>query len=94
VSVGQQSLQRQERSAVFFARNRRGGNVILHHRRIRPVLVRDWSPTMDGITATIWASQTTLAPGWPDQRRGLAARPPAPETKKQPPEGKPTTAPL
>jgi hypothetical protein len=71
-SVTQQSLQRQERSAVFFARNRRGGNVILHHRHIRAVLVRDWSPQMDGITATIWASQTTLggpAPG----TRGTAA---------------------
>jgi hypothetical protein len=33
-------------------------------------------------------SQTTLAPGWPDQRRAPAARPPAPETRKQPPEGK------
>jgi hypothetical protein len=68
-AVSQQSLQRQERSALFFALNRRGGNVILHHRHIRPVLVRDWSPPMDGITATIWASQTTLSHGRPDQRR-------------------------
>lgn len=28
-------------------------------RCIRPVLVRDWSPAMDGITATIYASRTT-----------------------------------
>lgn len=37
----------------------------LHHGHIRPVLVRDWSPEMDGITSTIWASQTTLPPGPP-----------------------------
>ena len=36
---------------------------------LRGVLARDWSPPMDGITATIWASQTTLPHGWPDQRR-------------------------
>ena len=71
-AVSQQSLQRQERSAVFFARNRRGGNVILHHRHIRPVLVRDWSPQMDGITATIWASQTTLAGPAPGTRSAAA----------------------
>lgn len=53
------SLDRHDRSAIWFSLNRRGGNVILHHRHIRPVLVRDWSPKMDGITATIWASQTT-----------------------------------
>ena len=43
-AASQQSLQRQERSTAFFALNRRGGNVILHHRHIRPVLIRDWSP--------------------------------------------------
>jgi hypothetical protein len=35
------------RSATWFGINRRGGNVILHHRHIRPVLIRDWSPRMD-----------------------------------------------
>jgi hypothetical protein len=34
----------------------------LHHRDIQPVLIRDWSPPMDGITATIWASQATGHP--------------------------------
>jgi hypothetical protein len=42
------------------------------HGHIRPVLVRDWSRSMDGIDATIWASQTTLPPG-PDDRLNLAA---------------------
>jgi TniQ len=57
-----QNLDRQHRSALWFAVNRRGGNLILRHRHIQPVLVRDWSPRMDGITATIWASRTTSHP--------------------------------
>jgi hypothetical protein len=61
-AASQQTLQRQERSTAFFALNRRDGNVILHHRHIQPVLIRDWSPSMDGITATIWASQATGHP--------------------------------
>ena len=52
---------------------RQGGRVILHHGHIRPVLIRDWSPEMDGITATIWASQTTLH----DCARVSSERPPS-----------------
>jgi hypothetical protein len=40
---------------------------ILHHRHIRPVLIREWSPKMDGIAGTIWASQTTSSTGPPRQ---------------------------
>ena len=47
--------------------NHHGGNVIVHHRHIQPVLIRDWSPKMDGITATIWASRTTLPLGRRDR---------------------------
>ena len=54
------SIERQKRGALWFAVNRRGGGVILHHRHIRPVLIRDWSRPMDGIEATIWASGSTL----------------------------------
>lgn len=50
---------------------RRGGRVILHHGHIRSVLIRDWSRSMDGIAATIWAGQTTL-PLEPDDRFNLA----------------------
>ena len=57
------SLERQQRSALWFSVNRCGGNVILHHRHLRPVLIRDWSRPMDGIAATIWASGTTIAVG-------------------------------
>jgi hypothetical protein len=58
--AGAQSRDRTDRSAYWFGINRRGGTGILHHRHIRPVLVRDWSPRMDGITATIFASKTTI----------------------------------
>jgi hypothetical protein len=62
-----QCHDRQDRSAFWFSINRRGGNLLLHHRHIRPVLIREWSPPMDGITATIWASSTTsdLTPAMP-----------------------------
>jgi hypothetical protein len=59
-TTSRQSLQRHERSTLWFQLYRRGGRVILHHGHIRPVLIRDWSPEMDGIAATVWASQTTL----------------------------------
>lgn len=73
-AVSQQTLQRQERSAQYYALNRRGGNAILHHRHIRPVLIRDWSPAMDGITATIWASQATGHPAsWTPARPAPAS---------------------
>jgi hypothetical protein len=62
-----QSLQRHERSALWFELYRRGGRVILHHGHIRPVLIRDWSTPMDGIAATIWASQATMHLGRPER---------------------------
>jgi hypothetical protein len=62
--VSENSRDRHHRSAFWFAHTRRGGGAILHHRHIRPVLSRDWSPKMDGIAATIWASQTTSST-WP-----------------------------
>ena len=68
-TASRQSLQRHERSTPWFQLYRRGGRVILHHGHIQPVLIRAWSPAMDGITATIWASQTTLP---------LSRRPPQP----------------
>ena len=71
-TTSRQSLQRHERSTLWFQLYRRCGRVILHHGHIRPVLIRDWSRSMDGIAATIWASQTTL-PLEPDDRLKLAA---------------------
>jgi hypothetical protein len=58
-ATSRQTNDRQDRSASWFGINRRGGSVLLHHRHIRPVLIREWSTPMDGITATISASQTT-----------------------------------
>jgi hypothetical protein len=59
-TTSRQSLQRHDRSTLWFQLYRRGGRVILYHSHIRPFLIRDWSRPMDGIAATIWASQTTL----------------------------------
>ncbi len=56
------SIERQERSAVWFLVKRRGGGTMLHHRHLSPVLVRDWSRPMDGIKATIWESRSTFHP--------------------------------
>jgi hypothetical protein len=57
--VNEQSRDRNRRSATWFARNRRGGRVILYHRHVGPVLVRDWSVRMDLFTATVAASADT-----------------------------------
>ncbi|MGE2818040.1 hypothetical protein ACQI5H_23285 [Mycobacterium heidelbergense] len=54
------SVARTGRSADWFACNRRGGTVILYHRHVTPVRGRDWAPEMDGITATIAASGSTI----------------------------------
>jgi hypothetical protein len=62
VTPSSQTTDRQDRSAAWFGVHRRGGSVLLHHRHIRPVLIREWSPPMEGITATIWVSQTTSRP--------------------------------
>jgi hypothetical protein len=53
---GKANQARHEGSAFWFARRPDGGNVILHHRHVRPVLIRPWSPTMEGIEGAIWAS--------------------------------------
>lgn len=64
--TSEQSLSRHDRSAYWFGRNRRSANILLHHRHIRPVLAREWAPSMDGIAATIWASGSTVPVGrWP-----------------------------
>jgi hypothetical protein len=55
----QHSLDRHHRSAHWFARNRRGGRVILYHRHIGPVLARDWSRKMEQFVDTVEASAET-----------------------------------
>jgi hypothetical protein len=49
-------------SALWFDHTRRSGGAILHHRHIRSVVIREWSPKMDGIAGSIWASKTTIRP--------------------------------
>jgi hypothetical protein len=56
VKTSKASLERTQRGARWFAANRCGGSSILHHRHVRPVLVREWATEMAGMTATISAS--------------------------------------
>ena len=62
VRADRRAIERTQRGALWFAANRRGGGIVLHHRHLRPVLMRDWSPQMDGIAATVWATGTTTHP--------------------------------
>lgn len=57
------SDERTWRSATWFGlKNRRGaGDVVLHHRTLRPVIVREWSPDMQEYRGAIWNSQRTEA---------------------------------
>jgi hypothetical protein len=57
--VNEHSRDRHRRSATWFARNRRGGRVILYHRHVSSVLARDWSIKMDLFTGTVDASTDT-----------------------------------
>ncbi len=68
VHPGKGNQARHERSSFWFARRPDGGNVILHHRHVRPVLIRPWSPTMERIDGAIWAS-TLLDPAPPRSPR-------------------------
>jgi hypothetical protein len=54
------SIDRHQRAAFWFGRNRRAGSVILHHRTVQPVLVREWSVKMELYAGAIWQSQPTL----------------------------------
>ncbi|MBF6302876.1 hypothetical protein IU459_35955 [Nocardia amamiensis] len=57
------SIERTIRSAAWFAlKDRRGmGDVVLHHRTLHPVIVREWSPNMQEYRGAIWVSQRTNA---------------------------------
>lgn len=55
-----QTQLRTLRSASWFTLNRRGANAILYHRHLKPVTHREWAPEMDGMTATITASGSTI----------------------------------
>ena len=51
------SLERHDRSLLWFTRKRQPGNVILHHRHVRPALIREWSTPMQELRGAIWQSQ-------------------------------------
>jgi hypothetical protein len=66
VAVTERTRDARSRGAYWFGRNQKGGNVILHHRHIRPVLIREWSQEMEQFVGAIWASQTTNRTTLPD----------------------------
>jgi TniQ len=59
-TVSAASTERHRRAAIWFGRNRRAGSVILHHRAIHPVVIREWSIKMELYDGAIWQSQRTL----------------------------------
>lgn len=61
---GKANQVRHDRSRFWFTHRPDGGNVILHHRHVRPVLIRPWSQAMDNIQGAIWTS-TSLDPAPP-----------------------------
>jgi hypothetical protein len=40
-------------SALWFSRHRRGGDAMLHHRTLNPVVIRDWSTKMEMFTSAL-----------------------------------------
>jgi hypothetical protein len=58
-TVNAASIERHDKAARWFARNRRCGNVILHHRTVQPVVIREWSDQMELYAGAIWQSQRT-----------------------------------
>ena len=45
--------------ALWFSHKRRPGRVILFHRTVHPVIVRQWSTPMETFSGAIWQSQRT-----------------------------------
>lgn len=48
------SRERHARSMIWFAAQRRAGKVILHHRTVHPVIVREWSTPMQEFAGALW----------------------------------------
>jgi hypothetical protein len=63
---------RHDKAVLWFARKRSPGTVILHHRTVHPVLIREWSIPMEQFAGAIYQSQRTAPRFWT----------PAPETAK------------
>jgi len=72
----QHSIDRHQRSARWFARNRKGGRGILYHRHMCPVLARDWARQMDLFIGTVAASaEATTFPETPATAPGDTTEP-------------------
>lgn len=58
-TVTRSSQTRHDKAALWFSRKRRPGRVILFHRTVHPVIVRQWSTPMETFSGAIWQSQRT-----------------------------------
>jgi hypothetical protein len=56
-SHGQSSTRRHAKSSRFFAMNRKGGNAILYHPHIRPVITRPHAPEMTDVRGALNIAQ-------------------------------------
>lgn len=55
---------RHDNAVLWFARKRKSGNVILHHRTVQPVVIREWSIPMEQYEGAIYQSQRTQLRFW------------------------------
>jgi hypothetical protein len=58
-TVTRANRERHDKAVLWFSRKRRPGQVILHHRTVRPVVIREWSIRMEQFAGAIWQSQRT-----------------------------------
>ncbi|YCK40238.1 hypothetical protein ACNF49_41090 [Actinomadura sp. ATCC 39365] len=58
-TVTRANRERHDKAVLWFSRKRRPGQVILHHRTIHPVVIREWSTLMEQFAGAIWQSQRT-----------------------------------
>ncbi|MGO4649334.1 TniQ family protein [Nocardia sp. 2YAB30] len=48
------SMERHARSMIWFTAQRCAGRVILHHRTVHPVIIREWSTPMQEFAGALW----------------------------------------
>ncbi|MEU7892474.1 TniQ family protein [Nonomuraea sp. NPDC049152] len=59
-TVTRANRERHDKAVLWFSRKRRPGQVILHHRTVHPVVIREWSTQMEHFAGAIWQSQRTM----------------------------------
>ncbi|RLK58434.1 hypothetical protein [Actinokineospora cianjurensis] len=65
---------RRHDNATWFTRHRRGGDTLLHHRTLNPIIIRDWSPRMELFAGALTNTATTRTHQPPRPRSGPEQR--------------------